>query len=435
VYVRHLAAPAAACLGLLLLYRPDILWRGPAEALDRAILLVAGAAAFQQIPLPREATRLLSPETETVVEAFSLIPGAGPIAIAIDAAESALALLIFAAAAALFFVARQIFVAGGVRTVARGLAYTGLLLALIAIAQEATAHGLMYWTWRPIDEGPRPFGPFVNRNHFGTWAMLAVPIVLGYLMAHAAAHHGPRPDTPWQQRLLAAMDVRGIVLLAAAVALVFATVLSLSRSGMFGLAITAGCAALLARERLMEETTRHLRPALLVGAAAAISLLIVALRIDPAVISGRFAAAGVGLADRFLIWRDTMAVVRDFWLTGTGVGTYQVSMAVYQQAMPGVIFNQAHNHYLQVVSEGGLLVGIPALLMVVAFVREARARLDADRSGMFWVRAGAASGLCGVAVQSLLETGLTTPANAALAAVAAAIVTHVPPRVAGGRGH
>jgi O-antigen ligase len=128
-------------------------------------------------------------------------------------------------------------------------------------------------------------------------------------------------------------------------------------------------------------------------------------------------------------------VVRDFWLTGTGVGTYQVSMAVYQQAMPGVIFNQAHNHYLQVVSEGGLLVGIPALLMVVAFVREARARLDADRSGMFWVRAGAASGLCGVAVQSLLETGLTTPANAALAAVAAAIVTHVPPRVAGGRGH
>jgi O-antigen ligase len=204
---------------------------------------------------------------------------------------------------------------------------------------------------------------------------------------------------------------------------------------MFGLAVTAGCAALLARERLMEETTRHLRPALLVGAAAAISLLIVALRIDPAVISGRFAAAGVGLADRFLIWRDTMAVVRDFWLTGTGVGTYQVSMAVYQQAMPGVIFNQAHNHYLQVVSEGGLLVGIPALLMVVAFVREARARLDADRSGMFWVRAGAASGLCGVAVQSLLETGLTTPANAALAAVAAAIVTHVPPRVAGGCGH
>ena len=47
---------------------------------------------------------------------------------------------------------------------------------------------------------------------------------------------------------------------------------------------------------------------------------------------------------------------------------------------------------------------------------------------MFWVRTGAASGLAGVAVQSLWETGLTTPANAALAAVLAAIVIHVPGR-------
>jgi hypothetical protein len=49
---------------------------------------------------------------------------------------------------------------------------------------------------------------------------------------------------------------------------------------------------------------------------------------------------------------------------------------------------------------------------------------------MFWLRAGAASGLCGVAVQSLLETGLRTPANAVLAVVLAAIVMHVPGRPA-----
>jgi O-antigen ligase len=348
-------------------------------------------------------------------------------------AESAVAVLILSGAVALFFGARQIFATGGVRTVVRLLAYTGLLLALIAIAQEATARGLMYWKWRPIDEGPRPFGPFVNRNHFGTWAVLAAPICLGYLMAHATAHRGPRMDTPWQQRVLDALDVRGGALLAASVVLVFATVLSMSRSSMLGLLAAGACAALLARERLAEDPTRHVRPAFLAAGAAALSLLVVVWRIGPAVISARFSSAGVGVADRLLIWHDTMAIVRDFALTGTGVGTYQVSMAVYQRSMPGVIFNQAHNHYLQAVAEGGLLVGIPVALTLLAFAREARARLGADRSGMFWVRAGAASGLCGVAIQSLLETGLTTPANAALAAVAAAIVTHVPPRVVAGR--
>ena len=43
---------------------------------------------------------------------------------------------------------------------------------------------------------------------------------------------------------------------------------------------------------------------------------------------------------------------------------------------------------------------------------------------MYWVKAGAMSGLAGVAVQSVWETGLTTPANGVLAAIAAAIVLH-----------
>lgn len=406
---------------------------GPAGPLDRGLLLVFAAAFLQLVPLPAFVLRVVSPNTQAVVDAFSLAPAEGALPTSIDLRDTAEALLIFCGAIALFVSARQIFVAGGVRTVVRVLAYSGVLLALVAIAQDATARGLMYWTWRPLGESPHPFGPFVNRNHFGTWAVMAVPLCLGYLMAHATAHRGPRAGTPWQQRVLDALDLRGGALLAASVLLVFATVRSMSRSGMLGLLGAGVCGAMLARDRLAEDPTRHARAALLVAGAAVLSLLVVAWRIDPSVLSGRFASAGVGVADRLLIWRDTMAVVRDFWLTGTGVGTYQDSMAVYQQSMPGVIFNQAHNHYLQVLAEGGLLVGIPVALAVSAFARAAWERLRADRSGMYWIRAGAASGLVGVAIQSLLETGLTTPANAALAAVAAAVVTHVPPRVVSGR--
>jgi hypothetical protein len=75
-----------------------------------------------------------------------------------------------------------------------------------------------------------------------------------------------------------------------------------------------------------------------------------------------------------------------------------------------------------------LLVGIPVAVALVLFLRACAAAVREDRSGMYWLRAGAASGLTGVAVQSLLETGLLTPANGVLAAVAAAIVLHVPGR-------
>jgi O-antigen ligase len=164
------------------------------------------------------------------------------------------------------------------------------------------------------------------------------------------------------------------------------------------------------------------------GSVAVFAFFAILVRVGPAALMARFAAADLALADRVTIWRETLPVIRDFWLTGAGVGTYETAMAVYQRSSPGVLFNQAHNHYLQVAAEGGVLVGVPVALALGAFARLTWSRLVADRSGMFWIRAGAASGLAGVAVQSLWETGLTTPANAALAAVLAAIAIHVPAR-------
>lgn len=419
--------------GVLLAYHPEILEAGPSPAVDFWLHVVAAAVIVQLIPLPTAVGRLISPALEPTLATIALAPPRGPQPLTIDVQNTAGALAIFVGAAVVFFTARQVFAEGGVRTVARAVALFGILLGAVAIAQDATGHGRMYWRWKTLDEAAYPFGPFVNRNHFATWAVLAVPMCIGYLTAHAAAHRGPRSDAPWQQRLLAALDGRGALVLAAGTILILATVLSLSRSGMAALACALAVGGLFARRRLVEGSFGSARPAILLGVLGTLSAIAVWFRVDPAVLSGRFSAAGVAVADRLLIWRDTMLVLRDFWLTGTGAGTYQLSMGVYQRSSPGVSYNQAHNHYLQVAAEGGLLIAVPVALALAAFARQAAASLNADRSGMFWVRAGAASGLAGVALQSLWETGLTTPANAILAAIAAAVVVHVPSRRVTGR--
>jgi O-antigen ligase len=99
-------------------------------------------------------------------------------------------------------------------------------------------------------------------------------------------------------------------------------------------------------------------------------------------------------------------------------------MLVYQTSDRQLFFNQAHNHYVQLLAEGGLLLVIPALLAAVALTRDIRGALSRDRSPRCWLRIGACAGLCGVAVQSLWETGLRMPANAVLCAVLAAIAIH-----------
>lgn len=419
----------------MLLYRPDIANGSATADLDWYLIAIVAAAVVQAIPLPAAVLDVISPQARPAVAAMSLVPPEGAQPISIDLEDSAAAILRCIAALAIFVAARQIFSEGGIRTVVRFVALSGLVLAAIALAQHATSKGLMYWTWKPLDEAAYPFGPFVNRNHFGTWAVLAVPLCIGYLTAHAAAHRGPRPDAPWQQRLLASLDLRSALLLGAGTLLILAIVVSLSRSSMVSLAAALAAGGLLARHRLTEGTIGSARPAMLVGLLGVCSALAVWFGVDPAAVTSRFSATSVAAADRLLIWRDTMGILQDFWLTGTGVGTFQTSMGVYQRTSPGVSYNQAHNHYLQVLAEGGLLVSIPVVLALVAFVRRSVQRLVSDRSGMYWVRTGAAAGLSGVAVQSLWETGLTTPANAALAAVSAAIVLHTPVRTGPGRPH
>jgi len=69
---------------------------------------------------------------------------------------------------------------------------------------------------------------------------------------------------------------------------------------------------------------------------------------------------------------------------------------------------------------------VPATLALIAAIALMARSLAADRSPIFWIRAGAICGVVAVAVQSIWDTGLRTPANGVLFAVSAAIAVHVP---------
>src|SRR5206468_12232602 len=59
----------------------------------------------------------------------------------------------------------------------RALVVIGLLAAMIAVLQRATGTTRIYGFWQPRQSVVRPFGPFVNRNHFAGWMLMAIPLV------------------------------------------------------------------------------------------------------------------------------------------------------------------------------------------------------------------------------------------------------------------
>jgi O-antigen ligase len=117
-------------------------------------------------------------------------------------------------------------------------------------------------------------------------------------------------------------------------------------------------------------------------------------------------------------------VIRDFWLSGSGVGTYQSVMVAYQTMSRLYYISHADNELLQIVAEGGLLVALPATMTIVAGLALIARRLREDGTPMFWLRAGAAAGIVALAAQNMIEMTLRVPANAVLFAILASVAMH-----------
>ena len=69
---------------------------------------------------------------------------------------------------------------------------------------------------------------------------------------------------------------------------------------------------------------------------------------------------------RRAIWRDTWRMTQDFWLAGVGAGAFERGMLLYQQGSRMFFFNHAHDEYLQILAEGGLLLAVPAAIAAIA---------------------------------------------------------------------
>jgi O-antigen ligase len=263
-----------------------------------------------------------------------------------------------------------------------------------------------------------PFTPFVNRNDFAGWLLTATPAVLGYAIARIQSRrHAGDPIDPED-----AFDNTSMVLGLSIVAMTAGLLASLSRSGLAGLLAALALFLAGARGRMSGRWLRW------TALALAATLLLGLLYTNAGALGNRLGGVvSEGFVGRFDIWRQTWPMVTDFWPAGSGVGTYQKVMVLYQTSSRLFTISHADNEYLQILAEGGALLAVPAAVAIIAGALAIRRRLVADGTAISWVRLGAACGLFGLSVQNLFEMTLRVPATAALAAVLAAIALHGDP--------
>jgi hypothetical protein len=379
------------------------------------------AIAVQLMPVPVPLRDRISPAAAAVEQQLLLAQASGVRSLSLDAEATAWALATACAIAIVFWSARSTFErAGGIRGVCRAVAWLGLALAVVAFVQRAVSPTLIYGFWQPLDRAsqPTPWGPFVNRNDFATWLIMAVPLVVGYSLARLETR-SRAGGVVTVDRLL---DWRTIGLLASTFLMVAALLASLSRSGLMGLAAGLAVILVLAGRRLRQRRLLYLTLAIGAGILAATAYADL-----PALAARMESTLPSGLGGRLTVWRETWPMVGDFPVAGVGAGAFARAMLVYQQSTRLIFFNHAHNEYLQILVEGGLLLALPLAAAACFGLAAALRAVRTDRTPMFWIRAGAVAALAAVAVQSAWDTGLLLPANAVLFAIAGAIAVHDAP--------
>ncbi|HZM97019.1 MAG TPA: O-antigen ligase family protein [Vicinamibacterales bacterium] len=421
---------AVVCLvcGIYALCRRSDLPRLPSSAAAVCLASVAAATVVQLLPLPLPLLAVLSPHAGNLLAELDIPFAARAVehhALSIAPAATMTALALYAALATVMLGIARTVSATGPRRIAAVISGIGILLALIGIVQQPLYDGRIYGFWTPLMKGS-PFGPFVNKNHFAGWMLMALPVTFGLLCANVARAM-PRVGSSWRNRVLwlSSPEASHVLILgAAAVVMALSLMLTMSRSGIVAFVASVSMTSWWATRRLPVESGRLV----VVGYLVCLVLFVVGwVGVDTVV--ARFESANPAtINERLPIWQDTWQIIRDFWLTGSGLNTYGVATLFYQTSVPGFHLREAHNDYLQVAAEGGLLLGMPILCTIATLARDVR-RQFADSSGSsYWIRLGAVTGLIAIALQSIVEFSLQMPGNAALAAVLLGIALHRDPR-------
>lgn len=406
----------------------------------RSVILAAGllfaAIGAQLIPFPPGLVETLSPERDAVnyerllATADSrdpeLVPNlaadeARPLSVA--PSRTWLGVGMLASFAFFMFGASRGISSMSLTRFTRALIVLGVFVAFLGMYQSTVTTDGLYAIYAPLTRVHRS-APFINRNHQSGWLVMVIALALGAFLGELARGLSTG-KAGWRERIVwfgSKEATVAILLLVAAAIMAVGVLASRSRSGASIMLFSFVAFAILSRTWQSTRTARRM---------VALSILAVALIVIATSSSGvaeRISESSVMEDARMEIWSESSRIVPDFWLTGTGFNTYGAAFLNYHPLLHGVHYIEAHNDYLQIATEGGVLLGIPLLIVIWTLIREVRRRFAerADDTRTHWLRVGAVIGMCAIAIQSIGEFTLQMPGAAVMFATLLAIAIHKP---------
>jgi O-antigen ligase len=306
--------------------------------------------------------------------------------------------LFFIFAAALTFLDS----AGRLRKMTSLITFFGFAFAFFAILQAVLSPTKIYGIYEV--EYAKPFGSFVNRHNFAAYIEMAIAVPLGLLFS-GAVHRDKRLI------YLTAIGLMGIAL-----------ILSGSRGGFVSLLAEVVFILI-----LTNKTRGSGQLALKIGLGA----LLIGVVIAGAVLIGgessltRFAETAQSndiTTNRTQIWNVTLQIIKNNPLFGAGIGAFAAAYTPYDPMNGIARVEQAHNDYLQILADAGIVGLLLAGFFIYQLFRTGLQNIKTENLFRRGVVIGALAGCVAILVHSIFDFVLHTTAITVLFLTLAALV-------------
>jgi O-antigen ligase len=378
-------------------------YHAPARRLFAVILL---AFIFQLVPLPIFMIKWLSPGVARVLADVS---GRLPVfhSLSLVPAETMLALARFLVYAVFFYaLVRLDWDKNDIMLIFSTAVISGVAQTIFGFLKLSQGNGRFFLVFWADDHAPGFLrGTIYNPDHFAFYLELLFPLALGLLFARL---HVFDPGQSLREKILHVADDRRVLFL-----FVGAVVLA---AGIYLTGCRSGIAVLVLSALFFAQMSVYLR----VNFSARKQMrLIFILATMLAVFIGlqstleKFLAGNYVDGGRVDYWANSLAMVRDFPLFGTGLGTFRHIYFLYGRETS--LVSHAHNEYVETLSE----TGVPAaavffLLLALLAYSLLRMWISRRHPEIKPVVLGVLTALFAAAFHSFFDFSLRIPANAFL---------------------
>jgi len=390
-------------------------------------IIIIAYLGLQSIPIPLDWLELLSPERAARVRMVNNLADVGLQVMSLSENGSVGFYRSF------FFLALILYYFSVKRLITDKENFQEILVyCLVGVGAFQAIYGLIQFTnphigilWLPNPERAA-HGTIIYKNQYASLLNMIWPLALASGVLSYVNRRKKHPGKGRGQRIKETVNafsttkLQTPLMIFAAGTMVLAILFSLSRGGILAMVLVVlMLLVILPFPKAAKSWFLALFVCLIVGYGALLGL---------DTIVSRFASLDNSGANRLEIYKASLPILWDHWLTGIGIGSYELLSPTYLKGFPtNTLYDRVHNEYLELFIE----LGIPLATMLFCWILTGMLRLMAclalsQKHGDIAlnrriVGLAAFCGLVGFLVHGLIDFGWRLPVNLVYCATLLAI--------------